>query len=405
MHARYTLKEFAELWSERSKYERWLDIEIAHLSVLKDEKIIPYHEYEEFMKLIPEEIDINKIQEIESVCKHDVIAFVTYLEEVSKCRWVHFGLTSSDVVDTGFNMALRASLRKILRYMSRYIESLEKLSKLDYPMMGRSHGIFGEETNFGYVMKGHKEEAIRNFERIEHCIKEISFGMFSGAMGNYAHLPPNIESKICQALGLNPEPVSTQVIPRDRYAFVFANLAIIAAGIERLALNIRLLSRSEVMEVSEGFSKGQKGSSAMPHKRNPITCENICGLSRMMRSYVNPSIENISLWHERDISHSSVERHIAPDSFNMLAYMLDKMTSVLTNLEIRPDRMQKNVESTLNIHKSEIYLLDLIKKGSNRKQAYEFIQNAVQECIKLNINLDQYMLQSLTTFSTSTNSS
>lgn len=374
MHERYSLPEFVSLWSEEAKYERWLLVELSLLKALKDIGIAKDLDVLEVYKKLPIDIDVNEIAKIELETKHDVIAFVTYLEKYTGCRWIHYGITSSDVVDTAFNMALRESLKIINKYWEGYLEELEKLSKHDSIMMGRSHGQFGEPINFGYVIEGHLEEAKRNVLRLENLITTISYGQYSGAMGNYAHIPREVEEIACKLLDLKPEPHSTQVIPRDRHAMVFSTLAIMAAGLERLALNIRHLSRSEVGEVQEGFTKGQKGSSAMPHKRNPISCENICGLSRMMRSYVLPSIENISLWHERDISHSSVERHIAPDATNLLAYMTKRMTQVLRNLVINESKMSERVEANERYYKSEHDMLTLIRNGESRKKAYEIVQ-------------------------------
>jgi adenylosuccinate lyase len=374
MHERYSLPEFVSIWSEESKYERWLLVELSLLKALKEVGIAEDLDVLEVYRKLPIDIDINEIARIEIETKHDVIAFVTYLEKHTGCRWIHYGITSSDVVDTALNLALRESLKIIKKYWEGYLDELEKLSRTDTMTIGRSHGQYGEPINFGYVIKGHLEEAKRNALRLEDLITQISYGQYSGAMGNYAHIPPKVEEIACMLLDLKPEPHSTQVIPRDRHAMVFSTLAVMAAGLERLALNIRHLSRSEVGEVQEGFSKGQKGSSAMPHKKNPISCENICGLSRMMRSYVLPSIENISLWHERDISHSSVERHIAPDATNLLAYMTKRMTQVLQNLVINKEKMSERVEANEKNYRSEHDMLALVRSGESRKKAYEIIQ-------------------------------
>jgi adenylosuccinate lyase len=349
-------------------------VELSLLKALKEVGIAEDLDVLEVYRKLPIDIDINEIARIEIETKHDVIAFVTYLEKHTGCRWIHYGITSSDVVDTALNLALRESLKIIKKYWEGYLDELEKLSRTDTMTIGRSHGQYGEPINFGYVIKGHLEEAKRNALRLEDLITQISYGQYSGAMGNYAHIPPKVEEIACMLLDLKPEPHSTQVIPRDRHAMVFSTLAVMAAGLERLALNIRHLSRSEVGEVQEGFSKGQKGSSAMPHKKNPISCENICGLSRMMRSYVLPSIENISLWHERDISHSSVERHIAPDATNLLAYMTKRMTQVLQNLVINKEKMSERVEANEKNYRSEHDMLALVRSGESRKKAYEIIQ-------------------------------
>lgn len=386
MHERYSLPEFVTLWSEEAKYERWLLVELSLLKGLKDEGYASDLDLTELYRKLPLDIDSSEILRIENETKHDVIAFITYLERKTGCRWIHYGITSSDVVDTAFNLAMRDALKIIQKYWNDYKARLQELSLIDTPMIGRSHGQYGEIINFGSMIRGHLEEAKRNEVRLALCIEEISYGMFSGAMGNHAHISKKVEEIACKQLNLKPEIQSTQVIPRDRYAVIFVTLAIMAAGLERLALNIRHLARSEVGELQEGFGGKQKGSSAMPHKKNPISCENICGLARMMRSFVGPSIENISLWHERDISHSSVERHIAPDATNLLGYMTKRMKDVLDNLVIRQEKMKRNIDEMNGNHHSERILLTLIRAGESRQKAYDHIQKIINRCIRENIN-------------------
>lgn len=361
-----------EIWSDSTKYETWYEVEKAICTAMG------------VIDLPNVKFDVDRILDIEHTTRHDVIAFLTYLEEVigEKARFIHLGCTSSDIVDTGFSLLLLRSTFIIKDKLERYIEVLRRLV-LRYastPMIGRSHGIHAEPTTFGLFLAGHLAEAKRSTKRLLAASEEIRVGKISGAVGTYAHLSPDIERIALESLGLKPETVATQVVARDRYANYFSSLALIAAGIERLAVNLRHLQRTEVGEVEEKFGMGQKGSSAMPHKKNPISSENICGLARMVRSNLQPALENISLWHERDISHSSVERHIAPDMTSTVAYMLDRITSVMENLIVNVDRMKKNLEMTKGLIYSEAVLLALVNKGVARQNAYLMVQRNALRC-------------------------
>ena len=371
MLSRYSVPEVREVWSERVKYETWYRVEGA-ISTARGEPPLP-----------PIDFDVPRILEIEATTRHDVIAFLTYLEEVlgPRALKIHSGCTSSDIVDTGFSLLLLRASDLIRDRLVRFIGVMGRLAYqyASTPMIGRSHGIHAEPTTFGLFVAGHLSEAQRNLRRLDAAREEIRVGKVSGAVGTYAHLSPEIERTALESLGLRPETLSTQVVARDRYASFFSCLALIAGGIERLAVNLRHLQRSEVREVEERFSPGQKGSSAMPHKRNPISSENLCGLARMVRSTVQPALENIPLWHERDISHSSVERHIAPDSTSTVAYMLDRITWVMENLVVNVDRMRKNLEFSNGLIYSEAVLLALVNRGVPRQEAYVMVQRNAME--------------------------
>jgi adenylosuccinate lyase len=376
MIARYSTKDISYIWSQENKYKIWYELEKEICKVSENYNLVPKGTYQ----LLPDNIDFNlsRILEIEKVVKHDVIAFITYLEEIigEPAKYLHKGITSSDILDTSFSFLLVKSTYVIKSKLDKYINALEDkaLKYKDTVTIGRSHGIHAEPITFGQVLASHLAEAKRNKDRLQNALEEISFGQVSGAVGTYAHLSPQIEKEVVEYFRLNVEPVSTQIIPRDRYAFYFSTLAIIASGIERLATNIRHLQRTEVGEVEEYFSSGQKGSSAMPHKRNPVVSENLCGLARMMRSFVNPALENITLWHERDISHSSVERHIAPDATGLLAYMLEKATALISDLIVYEDKMQSNLDKSNNLIYSEAVMLALIKTGLSRQESYSLVQ-------------------------------
>lgn len=368
---RYSSPETREIWSEKRKYETWYRVERAITSAQR-------------LGHLPDvEFNVDRILEIEKTTRHDVIAFLTYLEEVigEEARKVHVGCTSSDIVDTGFSLLLLESLDIIEDRLNRFIGVLTRMAYqyASTPMIGRSHGIHAEPTTFGLFLAGHLSEAKRNMARLKTAQEEVRVGKVSGAVGTYAHLSPEIERIALESLGLRPEPLSTQVIPRDRYAACFSTLALIAGGIERLAVNLRHLQRTEVREVEERFATGQKGSSAMPHKRNPISSENLCGLARLVRSHVGPAMEDISLWHERDISHSSVERHIAPDSTSLVTYMLERITTVMEGLVVNIDRMRKNLDSSNGLIYSESVLLALVRKGVPRQEAYVMVQRNAME--------------------------
>jgi adenylosuccinate lyase len=320
----------------------------------------------------------ERIDEIERTTKHDVIAFLTHVEELAgaDARWLHRGMTSSDVLDSAFAVLLRDAGDRLLARLDRVLTALATRARehAKTPMMGRSHGIFAEPVTFGLVLAGHHAELSRGRTRLLAARNEIAVGKIAGAVGTYAHLSPDIERRALGMLGLQPETAATQVVARDRHAAYFASLALVAAGIERLATNVRHWQRSEVGEAEEAFTAGQKGSSAMPHKRNPILSENLCGLARIVRAAVVPALEDVALWHERDISHSSVERMIAPDATSTLAFMLDRAAGLVDRLVVYPERMKKNVEDAGELFFSESVLLALVDAGVARQTAYVWVQ-------------------------------
>lgn len=381
MIPRYSKPEMERIWTLENRYECWLEVELAAARAMFEKGIIPKEDWETINTKA--DFDTNRIDELEQITKHDVIAFLTNVGENigPASRWLHFGMTSSDVLDTATGMQLKSSGELILTEISRLAEIL-KLKARQYKntiCMGRSHGIHAEPTSFGLKFALWYEEMQRNIKRLNEAIEEVSVGKFSGAVGNFAHLSPEIEELACKYLDLHPANVSTQIIQRDRYAFFLSVLALIASGIEKIALEIRHLQRTEVHEVEENFSKGQKGSSAMPHKRNPIVSEQLCGLARILRSNALSAIENNALWHERDISHSSVERIILPDSCILIHYMLDRTCSLIENLIVYPENMQKNLELTKGLVFSQALLLHLVQSGLTRENAYSFVQ---QEAMK-----------------------
>ena len=372
---RYTPADFSILWSEKHKFKIWLEIELNACEVMELHGKVPKG-VTQTIRQKKLEIKPERIEEIERDTKHDVSAFLTHVEELvgPHAKWLHLGMTSSDVLDTASAMIIKDAIELLLIRCARFLKTLERRIREHEktPMMGRSHGI--SAVTFGLVLAGHYSEIVRGYSRLIRAKKEISVGKISGAVGTYAHLSPKIEEEILKKLSLIPEIVSTQIVARDRYAELFAAMALIAAGIERLATNIRLLQRSEVGEVEEAFSEKQKGSSAMPHKRNPILSENLCGLSRVVRSALTPAIENISLWHERDISHSSVERILIPDTTSTLGCMLDRARTLIENLVVYPKNMQKNLDEARELYFSESILLFLVGKGMPRQYAYTLVQ-------------------------------
>lgn len=381
---RYTLAPFDTIWSEQNKFKTWLTVELEACKSMERVGLVPQGTHSK-LQLHSKDIifDSDRISEIESKTKHDVIAFLSYLEEVlpSEARWLHFGMTSSDLLDTSFALILcEASfvLSSLLDNLTLVLEAKVK-EFATTPMMGRSHGMSAEPITLGVMLAGHLAEFKRNQARLHNAWDEIRVGKISGAVGVYAHLSPQIEQETLTQLALEPETVSTQIVPRDRHAVYFMTLALIAASIERLATNIRHLQRTEVGELQESFGAGQKGSSAMPHKKNPITSELLCGLSRMVRSYVTPALENIPLWHERDISHSSVERIIAPDAISLVGYMLTKAADLIKNLHVNSANMEKNIENSRKLYATEAVLLKLVQKGFGRQKAYELVQRVAMQ--------------------------
>jgi adenylosuccinate lyase len=328
----------------------------------------------------------DRIEEIEKTTRHDVIAFLTHVEELAgaDARWLHRGMTSSDVLDTSLALLLVRATDALLTRADRYIAALSTRSKehAKTPMIGRSHGMHAEPVTFGVALAGHLAEAERGRRRLVTAREEIAVGKIAGAVGTYAHLTPEIEARALAALGLVPETVSTQIVARDRHAAYFAALAVVGTAIERLSTNVRHWQRSELAEAEERFTAGQKGSSAMPHKRNPIASENLCGLARLLRGYALPALEDVALWHERDISHSSVERMIAPDATTTLAFMLDRASNLVDGLVVYPDSMRRNLERSAGLFFSEAVLLALVEAGKARQEAYVLVQRNAMKAIE-----------------------
>ncbi|MDA8764560.1 adenylosuccinate lyase [Candidatus Pelagibacter bacterium] len=381
MIERYSRKKIREIWEDYNKYSIWLDIELTAAEAMEKYKIIP----EGVVKKVKSKAKINvkRILQIEDKVKHDVIAFLTSITEKAgkEARYLHKGMTSSDVLDTCFNLQLKQSGEIILNDLSELLQSIKKQAiKYKYTLcIGRSHGIHAEPITFGLKMLTFYQEFLRNKKRLEESIKEISTCAISGAVGTFANIDPRIESYVAKKLKLDIEPISTQIIPRDRHAQFFCTLGIIASSIERFAVEIRHLQRTEVLEVEEFFGKKQKGSSAMPHKKNPILSENLTGLARLIRSSVVPALENVALWHERDISHSAVERNIGPDATITLDFALSRLSNVVKNLSIYPKNMKKNLDITNGIFFSQRVLLELTTAGFTREESYKIVQkNAMQ---------------------------
>tara|TARA_A100001015_G_scaffold319197_1_gene441369 strand:- start:2858 stop:4156 length:1299 start_codon:yes stop_codon:yes gene_type:complete len=376
MIERYSRKEVKKIWDDYNKYSLWLDIELAAAEAMEKLKIIP----KGVVKKVKSKarINVKRILQIEDKVKHDVIAFLTSIaEKVGKeARHLHKGMTSSDVLDTCFNIQLKQSGEILLKDIDNLMNSMKKQAlKHKYTLcIGRSHGIHAEPITFGLKMLSFYQEFLRNKKRLENSIKEISTCAISGAVGTFANVDPRVESYVAKKLKLKIEPISTQIIPRDRHAQFFSTMAIIASSIERLATEIRHLQRTEVLEVEEFFGSKQKGSSAMPHKKNPILSENLTGLARLIRSSVIPALENVTLWHERDISHSAVERNIGPDTTIALDFALARLNNVIKNLNIYPKKMKENLEITNGIFFSQRVLIELTKVGFTREEAYKIVQ-------------------------------
>ena len=398
MIERYSRKEIKKIWEEKNKYQIWLDIEIAAAQAMEKYKIIPKGVSSKVRKKA--KINVDRIHKIENKVHHDVIAFLTSITEKVgiEGKFLHKGMTSSDVLDTCFNIQLVQASKILLKDINEILKVLKNKS-LKYKKticIGRSHGIHAEPTTFGLKLASFYEEFKRNKKRLDSAVKEISTCAISGTVGTFANIDPRVEAYVAKKFNLMVEPVSTQVIPRDRHAYYFSVLAIIAGSIERVATEIRNLQKTELQEVEEFFDKKQKGSSAMPHKKNPILSENLTGLARMVRSYVVPALENISLWHERDISHSSVERNIGPDSTITLDFALNRLTSILKNMTVYPKKMLKNLNLSNGLIFSQRVMLELTKHGFTREKAYRIVQKNAQNSHKRNISFyDSLMNDSL----------
>ena len=398
MIERYSREEIRKIWEEKNKYKIWLDIEIAAAQAMEKYKIIPKGISLKVRKKAKN--DVDRIHQIENKVHHDVIAFLTSVTEKvgNEGKFLHKGMTSSDVLDTCFNIQLVQASKILIKDIDEILNVLKNKS-LKYKKticIGRSHGIHAEPTTFGLKLAGFYEEFKRNKKRLISAVKEISTCAISGAVGTYANVDPRVESYVAKKFNLMVEPVSTQVIPRDRHAYYFSVLAIIGGSIERVATEIRNLQKTELQEVTEFFDKKQKGSSAMPHKKNPILSENLTGLARMVRSYVVPALENISLWHERDISHSSVERNIGPDSTITLDFALNRLASILKSMTVYPKKMLENLDLSNGLIFSQRVMLELTKHGFTREKAYRIVQKNAQNSHKRNISFyDSLMNDSL----------
>jgi adenylosuccinate lyase len=375
---RYSRDVMRALWSDRGRYERWLEVELAVCEAMEGQGEVPAGTAARLRGAI--RIDPARILEIEARPRHDVIAFLTHLEEQAgeETRWLHLGLTSSDVLDTAFALQLRAAARMILEGIDRLREALERRAHEHRrtPMIGRTHGMHAEPTVVGLVFAGFHAELGRQRARIERALEAVSVGKIAGAVGVYGNVSPEVEEAALRALGLAPETCATQVVARDRHAELFCALAQLASSLERIALQVRHWQRSEVGEASEPFGRGQKGSSAMPHKKNPILAENLCGLARLVRSTVGPALEDVPLWHERDISHSSVERVIAPDATALCDFMLERLTGIISGLVVNRERVAANLAASRGLTFSESVMLGLVRTGLPRQRAYELVQRA-----------------------------
>lgn len=387
MIPRYTRPEMGRIWSEENRFQTWLEVELAAAEALAELGEVPAEAARQLREHAG--FRLERIHEIEREVRHDVIAFTTAVAEqlaaagyADASRWLHYGLTSYDVVDTALALQIRQANRLIESGLERLMETLKRraFEFKDTPQVGRTHGVHAEPVTFGLKFVLWYDEASRNRERLRAVEQEVCVGKISGAVGTYAHIGPEAEERICARLGLKPARASTQVVSRDRHAHYLAVLALIAALLEKIALEIRHLQRTEVLEAEEPFGRGQKGSSAMPHKRNPVVCEQICGLARVVRANAMAAFENIALWHERDISHSSVERIILPDSAILVDYLLARTAEVIENMRVYPDRIRRNLELTRGLIFSGQLLLDLAAAGMLREHAYRIVQGHAMRC-------------------------
>ncbi len=390
MIERYSRKKIKSVWNLQSKFQKWLDIELAACKAHVELQNITQEDYDHIQKTA--NFDVDRINEIESEIHHDVIAFLTCVAEYvgPQSRFVHLGLTSSDVVDTGFSMQVQEAGTLLLDELNTLLEALKKQAfayKLTL-MMGRTHGVHAEPTTLGLKLTTWYEELKRNKQRLTESLSQLNVGKVSGAVGNYAHMPPKLEELVCHTLGLTPAPVSTQTLQRDRHAYFMSTLAVLAGTLEKMAVEIRSLQKTEFNEIQEPFSSKQKGSSAMPHKRNPIICERVTGLARVIRGYALTAMENQALWHERDISHSSTERIIFPDATIALDYMLSLMTKVINGMVVNEKQMKDNINKSYNVFFSQKLLLKMVDKGMSREEAYRIVQRNAHAAFDEKVNFD-----------------
>ncbi len=394
MIPRYTRPEMARIWSDENRFRTWLAVEVAATETLAEAGLVP----KDAAKAIKERADfrVERIHEIEAEVRHDVIAFTTAVAEIvgPHARWFHYGLTSNDVVDTAQALLIKQASQVIAQDLQRLSEVLERRAWefKDTPMIGRTHGVHAEPITFGFKIANWYSETQRNITRFMAAAEDMRVGKFSGAVGIFAHLTPELEEKICARLGLKAADVSSQVIQRDRHANYLATLAVIASTLDKIATELRHLQRTEVREAEEFFSEKQKGSSAMPHKRNPVNAEQISGLARVVRANAQAGFENVALWHERDISHSSVERVILPDSTTLADYMLNKTTNLVDTMFVYPERMRANLESTHGLIFSGQLLLDLVEQGVSREDAYRLVQSHAMRAWKEGLDFHQQVL-------------
>ncbi|KTT84632.1 adenylosuccinate lyase [Mammaliicoccus sciuri] len=381
MIERYSREEMANIWTEQNRFEAWLEVEILACEAWSKLGHIP----EEDVKLIRQnaKVDVDRAKEIEQETRHDVVAFTRQVSETlgEERKWVHYGLTSTDVVDTALSYVIKQANEIIEKDLEKFLEVLKNkaIEHKTTLMMGRTHGVHAEPTTFGIKMVLWYTEMKRNLERFKRVREEIEVGKMSGAVGTFANIPPEIEEHVCTELGLGCAPVSTQTLQRDRHAYYIATLGLIATSIEKFAVEVRGLQKTETREVEEAFAKGQKGSSAMPHKRNPIGSENVTGLARVIRGYITTAYENVPLWHERDISHSSAERIMLPDVTIALDYALNRFTNIIDRLTVYPENMKRNIDKTFGLIYSQRVMLTLINKGMVREEAYDIVQPKAME--------------------------
>ncbi len=395
MIKRYTSPEMGAIWSDQRRFETWLEVELAAADAMVEAGMVPSDAARELRARAS--FDIDRIESIERTTQHDVIAFTTAVAERvgPSARWLHFGLTSSDVIDTAQALQMREACDLIVKDLAGLMDAVRRRAEEHRrtPMIGRTHGVHAEPMTFGLKLALWYSELQRDLERVMRAREVVSVGKISGAVGTFAHLDPDIEARVCERLGLQAAPVSSQVIQRDRHAELLSALAITAASLEKFALEIRGLQKTEIGEVEEPFGKGQKGSSAMPHKRNPIGCEQITGLARLLRGHAVAALENVALWHERDISHSSVERVILPDSFIALDHVLRRFTRIVSGMVVYPDRMKENLERSRGVVFSGTVLLELARRGISREQAYEWVQRNAMRSVHEHRDFESLLLQ------------